>query len=110
MISFPVYYSFNPSSANPKKWSNTLKQFVGKLPTNCLSVFNHLVKLALKMLSNYADDNKLYAIDINKEETERLLVEDFQTVIDWFYESYMILNTGKCHYMCMGKDVQISSQ
>ena len=62
------------------------------------------------MLSNYADDNNLYAIDINKEQTERVLVEDFQTVIDWFYESYMFLNTGKCHYMCMGKDVQISSQ
>ena len=26
----------------------TLKQFVGKLPTNCLSVFGHFVNLALK--------------------------------------------------------------
>ena len=25
----------NPLSANPTKWLNTLKQFVGKLPTNC---------------------------------------------------------------------------
>ena len=32
------------------KWSNTLKQFVGKLPTNCLSVFDHFVGLALKGL------------------------------------------------------------
>ena len=30
-------------NANPAKWSNTLKQFVGKLPTNCLSVFDHFV-------------------------------------------------------------------
>ena len=37
-------------SANPTKWSNTLKQFVGNLPTNCLSVFDHFVKLALKGL------------------------------------------------------------
>ena len=37
-------------SANPTKWSNTLKQFVGKLPTNCLSVFDHFVKLVLKGL------------------------------------------------------------
>lgn len=29
------------------------------------------------------------------------LVEDFQTVIDWF----VFFNTGKCHYMCMGKDL-----
>ena len=41
----------NPLSANPRKWSNTLKQFVGKLSTNCLSVFDHFVKLALKGLS-----------------------------------------------------------
>ena len=32
--------------------SNTLKQFVGKLPTNCLSVFDHFVVLALKGLKN----------------------------------------------------------
>ena len=38
-------------SANPTKWSNTLKQFVGNLPTNCLSVFDHFVILALKGLS-----------------------------------------------------------
>ena len=40
----------NPLSANPKKWSNTLKQFVGNLPTNCLSVFDHFMNLALKGL------------------------------------------------------------
>ena len=40
----------NPLSANPTKWSNTLKQFVGKLATNCLSVFDHFVGLALKGL------------------------------------------------------------
>ena len=32
------------------KWSNTLKQFVGKLPKNSLSVFDHFVELALKEL------------------------------------------------------------
>ena len=41
---------FNLLNANPTKWSDTLKQFVGKLPTNCLSVFDHFVKLALKEL------------------------------------------------------------
>ena len=41
---------FNPLSANPTKWSNTLKQFVGNLPTNCLSVFDHFKGLALKGL------------------------------------------------------------
>ena len=41
---------FNPLNTNPTKWSNTLKQFVGKLSTNWLSVFDHFVKLALKAL------------------------------------------------------------
>ena len=37
----------NLLSANPTKWSNTLKQFVGKL-----SVFRHFVGLALRGLGN----------------------------------------------------------
>ena len=44
------YCQFNPLSANPTKWSNTLKQFVGNLPTNCLSVFDQFVISALKGL------------------------------------------------------------
>ena len=43
--------TINPLNANPTKWSNTLKQFVGKLPTNCLSAFDHFVGLALKGLT-----------------------------------------------------------
>ena len=40
----------NPLSANPTKWSNTLKQFVDSLTVNCLSVFDHFVGLAIKRL------------------------------------------------------------
>ena len=35
----------NALSANFTKWSNTLKQFVGNLTPNCLSVFGHFVRL-----------------------------------------------------------------
>ena len=42
----------NPFSANFKRWSNTLKQFVGNLPTNCLSVFYPFVTLALRGLTS----------------------------------------------------------
>ena len=45
----------NPLSANFTKWSNTLKQFVGNLPTNCLSVFDHFVGLALIGLHAWQD-------------------------------------------------------
>ena len=40
-------------SANFTKWSNTVKQFAEKLPTNCLSVFDDFVGLALKELIMY---------------------------------------------------------
>ena len=42
--------NLNPLSANPEKWSNTLKQIVGNLPAICLSVFDHFMNLALKGL------------------------------------------------------------
>ena len=45
-----ICQSFNPLSANPEKWSNTLKQIVGNLSTICLSVFDHFMNLALKGL------------------------------------------------------------
>ena len=41
----------NPLSANPTKWSNTLKQNHRQQPTNCLSVLDHFVELALKGLT-----------------------------------------------------------
>ena len=40
----------NPLSANPTQRSNTLKQFVGKLARNCLSVFVGLVVKVLYVL------------------------------------------------------------
>ena len=44
---------FSPLCTNFKKWSNTIKQFVDKLATNCLSVFDHFVGLVLKGLNSY---------------------------------------------------------
>ena len=62
--------------------------------------------LSTTVLCNYADDNNLYAIGNDKEETKRALVKNFQTVINWFYENYMIADTEKCHFVCMGKDLE----
>ena len=52
LIEENAFNFFNSLNANYTKWSNTLKQFVGKLSTNCLSVFDHFVKLALKWLNS----------------------------------------------------------
>ena len=43
-----LFGCFDPLSANFTKWSNTLKQFVEKLLTNWVSVFDHFVELVLK--------------------------------------------------------------
>ena len=51
MVNVNVTVNVNPLSANPTKWSDTFKQFVGNLPTNCLSEFDHFVQLAFKGLS-----------------------------------------------------------
>ena len=48
---FHALLTVNPLRDNPTKRSNSLKQFVGNLPTNCLSVFDHFAGLALKGLS-----------------------------------------------------------
>ena len=54
MTRFTVSFLFvNPLSANPTKWLNTLKQFVGNFPANCSSVFGHFVKLVLKGLTEF---------------------------------------------------------
>ena len=41
---------FNPLSANSRKWSNALKQFISKLSTSCLCLFDYFVGWALKGL------------------------------------------------------------
>ena len=39
------------------------------------------------VLSNYADDSCFYVIGTDKEEAIRVFVENFQTIIDWFYDN-----------------------
>ena len=50
IITSSIHFVY-PLSANITKWSNILKQ----LPTNCLSVFDHFVILALKGLKTVKD-------------------------------------------------------
>ena len=51
----------NPLDVNPTKWSNILTQFVGNsiVLTNCVSVFEHFVILALKVLKHSGNSSKL---------------------------------------------------
>ena len=62
LISVSFLTHNNPLSANPTKWPNALKQFVGKLPRNCLSEFDHFMKLALKWLRDIYSGSVLYRV------------------------------------------------
>ena len=53
--------------AIPRKCSNALKQFVGSLLANCLSVFGHFVGLALKGLSYWKDKSHQGIRKLRKE-------------------------------------------
>ena len=40
------------------------------------------------------------------KEVKQTLRGDFQIVTKWFYENYMVLNSGKCHFLCLGKSTE----
>ena len=35
-----------------------------------------------------------------------MLLNDLNKVAEWFFENYMVLNAGKCHFMCLGKNAE----
>ena len=55
-------------------------------------------------ISDYADDNTLYAFGYNLEEIKNILRFNFDLVSKWFEENYIDLNADKCHFMCFGKE------
>ena len=59
-------------------------------------------------LSNCVDDNYLSISRSDKELIKYMLSLGFMILNDWFFENYMILNPGKCYFMCIGKNVSDS--
>ena len=69
----------NPLSANIRKWSNILKRFVGKLPTNCLSVLDHFVEFFLYFriamrTATFSDNKKKRNVSPIHEKDDRQIV------------------------------------
>ena len=60
--------------------------------------------ICFSALSNYADDNNLFATGIDIQLINQMLSSDLKIVNNWFYENFMISNPGKCHFMSIGKD------
>ena len=57
-------------------------------------------------LSNCDDDNTLYASGYNLEEVKPVSLNDLNKVTELFFENYMVLSTGKYHFMCLGKNTE----
>ena len=54
------------------------------------------------MICNYADGNTMYACNIYLNTILRDLSDDFETLSEWFYEKYMVLNPNKYHILTLG--------
>ena len=53
-------------------------------------------------LCNYADDNTHYTSGDSLSIIEKKLKADFLRISEWFHESFMALNSDKCHFMVLG--------
>ena len=79
-------FHINPLSANPTKWSNTLKEFFINLPANCLSVFDHFWELALERLRFWVK------ITLNIINRNKGLIDFYVIELTLFYFSRMKYN------------------
>ena len=69
-----------------------------------LNIFLNNIFFFLKdaNLGNYADDSTLYACNKNLETVICNLRQEFFILSNWFYDNYLVLNPGKCHFMLFG--------
>ena len=94
----------NPLSANFIKWSNTLKQFVGNLPTNCLSVFDHVVGLALKGLITKINITFLFSKYVFH--TSSFFSYKIRKATKNFSRSFRIFNQWSCQRWTNARDTR----
>ena len=67
---------------------------LGPLPFN-IFLNDLFLFISNSSLSNYADDYTLYTFGDNLKKIN----DNLRNI---FHENYMVLNAGKCHFMCLG--------
>ena len=55
-------------------------------------------------ICNYADDTTVYACDNNLDNVIARLENDSNTIIQWFADNVMKLNTEKCYLLILGRN------
>ena len=105
-----LLFYLNPLSANPTKWSKTLKQFVGNFPTICFSVFDHFVGLALKGLKSIHSvleiKESLNCVESNyetkyKTKYEYRITSSILLKLFWQTEIWLVLGTTLILFYCL---------
>ena len=89
----------------------SLKEVIAGVPQGSIDgllLFNLFINdlflfICFSTLSNYADDNNLFATGTDIQLINQMLLSDFTIINNWFYENCMILNPRKCHFMSIGK-------
>ena len=85
-----------------KTFDSLNNEFYG-LDDNAVDTFLNDIFFFLKdtSLENYARDTTLYAYNKNLENAISYLRQDFSTLSNWFYNNYMLLNTGSIASCCL---------
>ena len=65
----------------------------------------YFIKVA--KLSNYADDNQLYSIDLNPAVVEETMKEELKIASTWFSNNNLTLNPDKCKAMVISNNTQM---
>ena len=97
-------------NSNFSTWENV----IARVPQGSLLgplLFNIFINdlflfLSNSYLSNYANDNTLYAFGYDLEEIKNALRFHFNLVSKWFKENYMVPNADKCYFKFRGKDTE----
>ena len=53
-------------------------------------------------ICNYADDNTLFPCEENFDLVYEKLRSDFAILSKWYFDNFLVLNAGKCHFMTLG--------
>ena len=61
------------------------------------------LSISFSNLSNYADDNNVFATGNDIQLISQMILSDFRTINNWIYENFLILNPGKCHFISIIK-------
>ena len=90
---------------------SSLKEVIAEVPQVSVDgplFFNLFINdlflfICFSTLSNYADDNNSFVTGTEIQLINQMLLSDFRTVSNWFYEKFMILKHGKCYFMSICK-------